>query len=139
MNSKPRPSSVRSAAILCLFSAPLLLVGALFSKMDTPERYNIQLAVVGVVAFLSVVSAIASLRKRSWGICMMGLLFGIAAAFWILAAGALVLATSSDLNAVSLAVAPAAIGVLCARYSLTVFQDYQQSRLNRTSPVRSSE
>ena len=117
----------------------MLVLGALLSEMDTPERYYIQLAVVGMVALLSVVSAIASLKKKSWGICTMGLLFGIAAAFWLYAAAGLAFATSSDLAVISVAIFPAAIGLLCAWFSLAVFKDYQRTKLHITMPVRTHD
>ena len=139
MSSMHRPSSIRPAAFLCFLSAPLLVLGALLSKMDTPERYYIQLALVGLIVSLSMVSAIASLHQKLWGICIMGLLFGVAAVFWLSAAAGLAFATVADPTSLSIALFLAAIGLVCAWFTIAVFQDYQRFKLHKVSAVHAHD
>lgn len=102
------------------------MLGALLSKMDTIERYYVQVGVVSAVAVLCVVASIGSLMNRIWAAWLLTGLYGVAALFWLYCAGALAFDSVPGASGVGLATIPALIGILCATFSVVLF-DYCRS------------
>jgi hypothetical protein len=116
-----RPSPVKPAAALTLLAAPLLVLGALLSKMDTIERYYTQLWIVGVVAVLCVVAAVGALAQSHLATWLLTVLYGLAAAFWLYSAITLALVSVPGESSFGLAVFPALIGIVCGSFAAALF------------------
>jgi cellobiose-specific phosphotransferase system component IIC len=121
MNTHRKSSPLRPAAMLTLLSTPLLVLGALLSKMDTLERYYAQLWVVLAIASLCVVASVGSLLQRRWAAWTLTALYAAAAAFWLYSAATLAQVSTPEMSAFSLAAFPAAIGILCASFTVALF------------------
>ena len=73
----------RIAAVVWLVYAPLQFLGALLSKMDTDERYYLQLGVFTLASALGVLASIKAFSDRPWSrIVLLGLSWA-SALFWL--------------------------------------------------------
>lgn len=134
MSAHRESSPLKPAAVLSLLAAPMLVLGALLSKMDTMERYYTQLWVVGAVALLCVVASVGSLMRRPWAAWLLTALYGMAASFWLYAAITLALVPGHGASS-GIALFPAAIGLLCAGFAVSLYLHCSQSaKAARSSP-----
>lgn len=97
-------TAVRLAGFIWLLVAPLVWLGAALSKMDTAERYNVQLGLATVVAVVAISTAIAAFAGRGWARAVLLALSWSAAGIWIYSG--LSLSAASDFG-----VLPMGIGV----------------------------
>jgi peptidoglycan/LPS O-acetylase OafA/YrhL len=98
MNARPPLTSTRLAGFVWLLLAPLAWLGAALSKMDTPERYNIQLGVATVISIVAVGAAFGAFSGRGWARLVLLALSWSSAAFWIYAGVSL--STSGDIEVI---------------------------------------
>jgi hypothetical protein len=76
---------VQGAGLLWMLSAPVILLGSALSKMDTPVRYNVQLAVCAGVCALAVAAGFGAFARATyrWARLVLIALSWAAAAFWL--------------------------------------------------------
>ena len=74
---------VHGAGTLWLLSAPFIWLGAALSKMDTLERYNIQLLVASIVSLAAVCAALGAFAGKSWSRTVLFILSCVAAVYWL--------------------------------------------------------
>lgn len=104
MTDRRQLTAVRLAGFIWLLLAPLVWLGAALSKMDTPERYNVQLGLATVVAVVAISAAIAAFAGRRWARAVLLALSWSAAGVWFYAGLSLFAASDFD-------VLPIGIGV----------------------------
>lgn len=76
-------SVVKAAGVVWAITAPLLWLGAVLSKMETIERYYVQLSIASFVGIIAISSAIGAFAGRSWARGTL-LLLSLAAATFML-------------------------------------------------------
>lgn len=76
-------TAVRLAGFIWLLLSPLVWLGAALSKMDTAERYNIQLGLATVVSFVAVSAAFGAFAGRRWARSVLLALSWLAGGLWI--------------------------------------------------------
>jgi hypothetical protein len=136
MGPVPRKSPIKQAALLSLAVAPLLVLGATLSKMETVERYYMQLSVVVSIELLCVVAAIGALRRHGWAVWLLTALYGLAATFWLYSALELAQVPEPGLAVLGIAAFPAAIGLLCAHYACALFVHARAGIVGRAPVTR---
>lgn len=104
MTSKQSLAAVRLAGFIWLLLSPLVWLGAALSKMDTTERYNIQLGLATVVALVAIGAAIGAFRGYVWARYVLLPLSWSTAGFWIYSG--ISISTSANIG-----VLPISIGV----------------------------
>lgn len=78
-------TAVRLAGFIWMLLAPFVWLGAAFSKMDTAERYNVQLGLATVVTVVAICAAFAAFAGRQWARSVLLALSWSAAGIWIYA------------------------------------------------------
>ena len=84
MAEKPFLRLVQAAGLLWIVIAALFWLGAALSKMETLERYNVQLGVMTGVVVIAVVAALGAFAGYRWSRPLLILLSWAAAAFWLI-------------------------------------------------------
>ena len=76
---------VQAAGLLWLLSAPVLWLGSALSKMDTLERYNLQLGIFTIVGAMAIAAGLGAfaLATYRWARLVLILLSWTASAFWM--------------------------------------------------------
>jgi len=86
MTQEKLPSDfTKAVSVLWLLTAPFLWLGAALSKMDSVERYNLQLAVASAAGVLALVSAYGAFTGRVWARRLLIAITWPAAACWLAA------------------------------------------------------
>lgn len=77
--------AVQGMGLLWLLSTPLIWLGSAISKMETLDRYNVQLAVFCIVCVLAIGACLGSFAFSTyrWARAALILLSWSAAAFWL--------------------------------------------------------
>ena len=88
-------TAVRLAGFIWLLLAPVLWLGAALSKMDTVERYNIQLGLATLVSIVATGAAVGAFADHRWARPLLLALSWSAAGLWIYSG--LSLSTSADI------------------------------------------
>jgi len=83
-NDQPFFNLVQGAGLLWVVAAALHWLGAALSKMDTLERYNVQLGIVTGICVVAIVAALGAFAGYRWPRPVLILLSWSAAAFWLI-------------------------------------------------------
>ena len=95
-------TATRLAGFVWLLLAPLVWLGAALSKIDSPERYNIQLGVATVVSIVAMGAAFGAFTDRGWARPVLLALSWSSAALWIYSGFSL--STSADIEVIPISI-----------------------------------